>query len=187
MVGYSEKKGDDYSGISSQVEKLRERGDYYVNRFKALQKKGGANESTLNTALVFYKHAHNLLADYESKMRKEHSSLNDLKQIIREERELRGIMRSLEGTQGRIGRIKSTRSRLEGRVASKIMPSLSIASFVVALVFLSLNLTGAVIGSISPSGSKWVSLGLMAFGIVLALVYFRWENGNLEEKTKLKR
>ncbi len=42
-----------------------------------------------------------------------------------------------------------------------------------ALFFISLNLTGAAIGSVPSIGNHWIGLGLFAVGIAFAMLYFR--------------
>ncbi len=50
---------------------------------------------------------------------------------------------------------------------------ISILSLLGALFFVSLNLTGAVVGNVSHLGNHWLGLGLLLIGVVFAMFYFR--------------
>lgn len=64
----------------------------------------------------------------------------------------------------------------------KFLAIISIFSFIAALFFLSFGFTGAAIGSLPFSGTRWIGLGFVVAGIALALVYFR--NNNVDGKNK---
>ena len=50
---------------------------------------------------------------------------------------------------------------------------IAVFSFLAALFFLSLDFTGAAIGSLPSGGSHWIGIGLFALGLIFVLLYFR--------------
>lgn len=74
-----------------------------------------------------------------------------------------------------------------GRRTVPALAILSIFSFAVALFFLSMNFTGAVIGNVGASGGQWIGLILILVGLAFAFVYFRNENRDVKRRSKRKR
>lgn len=63
------------------------------------------------------------------------------------------------------------KGNLEGRFAL-VLPIITVVSLMGALFFISLNLTGNVVGNVSSLGNHWLGLGLFALGILFAMLYF---------------
>ncbi|MAG78792.1 hypothetical protein CMI40_00245 [Candidatus Pacearchaeota archaeon] len=53
---------------------------------------------------------------------------------------------------------------------------LAIGSFIVALFFFSVNITGNAIGNLAYNTSNWIGLILFVLGLVLAFFYFKKRN-----------
>jgi hypothetical protein len=179
-------QGENYhEGLHSAVRastSYQKAGDMYLKQARVLEDERQVI-GTMNKAIQNYTDARNVLLDYESGLRSgkmiKRSEMPDISPLRVRRESLNETIKKATLAREKVelrwrkgGRQADLESYLNGTSYLKgTLALLSIFSLVGSLFFISLNLTGGVIGV--QENNNPISIGLFIAGLIFALFYFR--------------